>query len=395
MHEAMYAFVFSEFAHPHCPAVYFDVEQARVDWPDIMELMDFHGLTPLMSVRDSFSPELVKEFYATVYFSQEGPRTMHWMSAGTKCSATLAEFGALFDIAEVPFQPLSFLRIHVSKMMKHEDGIKHCYAESGSLHSPKVAFMSPFWHTIHAIFRNTINQKLGEKGEVRNYLVNLMFHVVSAKNRNRRLDILDYMWEEMKSVVLSKRVPVYAHFLQRLFAAKVPQVLLNNYPRVSPTLHRLPTADELRARMEDAPKPRSKRARRSSSEPQSAPASSAAAGPEKKKHGLKKILQKMNCFFCDFQEKGYQQYRKQKAYNKNQRLIMGQMNLPYPSSSDELPEHSWKSQNTYWFGDDASSLGPSWPGNAAGSSSAPAVEESASDDDAEFEEDGDEDADSE
>ena len=72
-----------------------------------------------------------------------------------------------------------------------------------------------------------------------------MFHVVSAKNRNRRLDILDYMWEEMKSVVLAKRVPVYAHFLQRLFAAKVPQMLLNNYPRVSPTLHRLPTVDEL------------------------------------------------------------------------------------------------------------------------------------------------------
>ena len=76
-------------------------------------------------------------------------------------------------------------------------------------------------------------------------------------------------------------------------------------------------------------------------------------------------------------------------------MIMGQMNLPYPSSSDELPEHSWKSQNTYWLGDDASTLGPSWPGNAAGSSSAPAAEESASDDDAEFDEDGDEDADSE
>ena len=148
--------------------------------------------------------------------------------------------------------------------------------------------------------------------------------------------------------------------------------------------------------MEEAPKPCGKRARRSSttSEPRSTPAPPADDVPEKKKHGLNKVLQRMNCFFCDFQDKGYKQYRKQKAYNRNQRLIMEQMNLPYPTSSDELPEASWKSQNTYWFGDDASSLGPSWPGNAAGSSSGPAVEESAPDDDDEFDED-DEDEDSE
>ena len=84
---------------------------------------------------------------------------------------------------------------------------------------------------------------------------------------------MDYMWEEMKAVVLSKRMPVYAHFLQRLFAAKVPQVLLNNYPRISPTLHRLPTTEELIAKLEEAPKPRSKRARCSSttSETRAAP----------------------------------------------------------------------------------------------------------------------------
>ena len=67
----MYEFILLEFAHPYCPAVYSDVEQARIDWPDVMEL------TPVVSVRDSFSPDLVKECFATVYFSQEGPRTMH------------------------------------------------------------------------------------------------------------------------------------------------------------------------------------------------------------------------------------------------------------------------------------------------------------------------------
>ena len=43
------------------------------------------------------------------------------MTASIKCEATLEEFGALFGIVEVPFQPLSFLRIHASKMMKSEE----------------------------------------------------------------------------------------------------------------------------------------------------------------------------------------------------------------------------------------------------------------------------------
>ena len=191
-------------------------------------------------------------------------------------------------------------------------------------------------------------------------------------------------------MLLAKRVLVYAHFLQRLFAAKVPQVLLNNYPRISPTLHRLPTAEELIAKLEEAPKPQCKRVRRSSttSETRTTTAPPAAAAPGKKKHGLKQVLQRMNCFFCDFQDKGY----KQKAYNRNQHVIMDQMGIPYPASSQELPEVSWKSQNTYWFGDDASSLGPTWPSNATESSSGPAAEDPAHDEEEEFD---DEDEDSE
>ena len=49
--------------------------------------------------------------------------------------------------------------------------------------------------------------------------------------------------------------------------------------------------------------------------------------------------------------------------------------LPYPESSDELTEAAYKSKNRYWFGDDASSLGPYWHGNVAASSSGPAAGE--------------------
>ena len=117
--------------------------------------------------------------------------------------------------------------------------------EIGLLHIPRVKYMSSFWHTIHNILRNAINQKFGEKGEVRKWMVNLMFHIVSSKERNRRLDIMDYMWQEMHSVVIYKKVPIYGPYLQRLFAAKVNPILLNTYSRISPSLHHLPSAAHL------------------------------------------------------------------------------------------------------------------------------------------------------
>ena len=56
---------------------------------------------------------------------------------------------------------------------------------------------------------------------------------------------------------------------------------------------------------------------------------------------------------------------------------MEALHLPVgPASSGELDEIKWKSENSYWIGDDATSLGQFWAGNRtkASSSHAPNVE---------------------
>ena len=62
---------------------------------------------------------------------------------------------------------------------------------------------------------------------------------------------------------------------------------------------------------------------------------------------------------------------------------MAKLELPCPESSEEVSEKTYKSKNTYWLGDDASSLGPYWLGNVDASSSgqAPDDGEAARDDD--------------
>ena len=42
---------------------------------------------------------------------------------------------------------------------------------------------------------------------------------------------------------------------------------------------------------------------------------------------------------------------------------------------EEVSENTYKSKNTYWLGDDASSLGPYWPGNGDASGSGQASDD--------------------
>ena len=97
---------------------------------------------------------------------------------------------------------------------------------------------------------------------------------------------------------------------------------------------------------------------------------------------------------CSSDLKDFKAYQKGKSYRPHQREIMKELKLPPgPDSSAELDETIWKSQNTYWLGDDASSLGQFWPANRneASSSQIPPNDEEADDDaeDEQYEEDED------
>jgi hypothetical protein len=190
-------------------------------------------------------------------------------------------------------------------------------------------------------------------------MINLLHHIMPSFWRKKKIDVLDYMWEEMHTVILDKRVPIYGPYLQQLINRKVPQIALNAYlPTLyTPVLHSLPS------RPPDAVIPtREQRASTAVPETQAEPP---------KKHGIVGAFKRMNCFFAEKQDKDFKIYHKQKSYNRNQRAIMKQLNFPEPSceSSEEVSENTYKSKNTYWFGDDASSLAPYWPGTQGESSS--------------------------
>ena len=153
----------------------------------------------------------------------------------------------------------------------------------GMLH----AFFTDFWYVTHTILRHTIHVKFGEKGLARGWMVNLLHHINLAKQLGKKLDVMDYMWNELKTTVRCNKVPIYGSYLQTLIDSKIPARLANNYlsvDSVTPATQVLTTAKKgaaVRSRSKRA-RPSSFQEEHSSSAYDSPPAASPVRAPESK-----------------------------------------------------------------------------------------------------------------
>jgi len=369
MHAAVFYQRVDAQKNAHVPTNYFNPEDVRSDWPDVMEVMDFHQISKLMVVGTPYSPDLLKQFFATVHFSTKPKRTMTWMCHDKVCVTTLAEFGALFGIDELPVAPC-YVRLHASSLIRAEDGIRHCYPPGIGLRGkiPKTVYMYPYWRVTHAILRNCLQCKFGEKGEVRERMVNCLHHIVDLFMRKKQIDILDYMWQEMRLVITRNKVPIYGPYLQTLFDTKLDQGVLKSYELYVPQLIAIPPPPP------DGP---------GYVPPFRAPSGGGVNDDgddevdPKKQNIIIQALKKMNCFFAEKKQSDFKSYHKQKTASRNQRAIMDKFGIAYEASSEEVSEKTYMakhaSEYTYWFGDDASSLAPFWKGDPGQSSSGPAA----------------------
>ena len=131
--------------------------------------------------------------------------------------------------------------------MTAKDGIRHCYPpNSGTKMIPKVRYFTDFWYVTHTILRHTIHIKFGEKGLARGWMVNLLNKLVPAKQAGKKLDVLDYMWNELKITVRLNKVPIYGSYIQTLIDSRISPQLARNYlgvDSITPKFQPLTKAD--------------------------------------------------------------------------------------------------------------------------------------------------------
>ncbi|KAK1662194.1 hypothetical protein QYE76_050353 [Lolium multiflorum] len=141
------------------------------------------GLKDIMKIQCDYSPELVKQFFATLAIKKDDDRTMEWMTGSTHCSATLRRFAGILGVP----------------------------AEGTASHLQSVA----------RFFRATICPSGGNNDALRGALVDLMHLSFKCardvdEERNYTLDVMDFIFHEIHDAMVSRTTIPYAPYIQLL-----------------------------------------------------------------------------------------------------------------------------------------------------------------------------------
>ncbi|KAK1667577.1 hypothetical protein QYE76_055736 [Lolium multiflorum] len=141
------------------------------------------SLQDLMKIKCDYSPELVKQFFATLAIKKDEDRTMEWMTGSTHCSANLRRFAA------------------------------------GKVGSTKG--LLPIYSQLLRFFRATISPHGGNNDALRGALVSLMhLSFRCARDSNGEcdytIDVMDYIFNEIHDAMVSRNTIPYAPYIQLL-----------------------------------------------------------------------------------------------------------------------------------------------------------------------------------
>jgi hypothetical protein len=149
------------------------------------------GLQDLMKIQCDYSPELVKQFFATLAIKKDAERTMEWMSGSTHCRATLRRFASILGLPEEGGR-----RLH-GPQKTDKNVLFDLYNSSGAVGTTKG--LLPIYGQLLHFFRATIAPSGGNNDALRGALVDLIhLSLKCARDANEErdfsLDIMDYIF---------------------------------------------------------------------------------------------------------------------------------------------------------------------------------------------------------
>ncbi|KAK1628329.1 hypothetical protein QYE76_002644 [Lolium multiflorum] len=171
------------------------------------------GLQDLMKIKCDYSPELVKQFFATLAFKTDEDRTMEWMTGSTHCSATLRRFAGILGVPAEGGR-----RLH-GPQKPDKDVLFDLYTSAGKVGSTKG--LLPIYSQLLRFFRATISPSGGNNDALRGALVSLMhLSFRCARDTNEdvdyTIDVMDYIFNEIHDAMVSRNTIPYAPYIQLL-----------------------------------------------------------------------------------------------------------------------------------------------------------------------------------
>jgi hypothetical protein len=297
------------------------------------------GLYPIMELNKYFNVGLIQQFYATVHFAQDEAKTFRWMTHETQLEANLASFGEALGYPHSPWADNNGWRSHDSSFALTKDVFAPLYIKGWGI-SGKSADLLPTWDIMLRVYRETIGTKGGNLDEIHTYEVDLLYNSLVKKGTGEKLDVMDYIYNEMWSCVMEKKLPIYVSYIMKLIEDTWRTT------REAPLIHFIPltiTAHEVKclrikthnAQIEDAP-----------------------PVVEKQPSWVSKLAHRMQQLFCltaAINHHQYQQHCEAKKSCIHQKSIMRALHVDVsPPGTEEniTPEPEWLSQHGIPLPDD-------------------------------------------
>ncbi|KAK1630548.1 hypothetical protein QYE76_004863, partial [Lolium multiflorum] len=189
------------------------------------------GLHDIMKIQCDFSPDLVKQFFATLAIRKDEEHTMEWMTGSTHCSATLRQFAGYLGV------PVDGGRQLHGPQQTDKNALVHLYTSAGKIGQAKG--LLPIYSQLLRFFRATICPSGGNNDALRGALVDLLHLSYKCardvnEERDYTLDVMDFIFHEIHDAMVSRTTIPYAPYIQLLINNSVAMVGedISGYPLV-------------------------------------------------------------------------------------------------------------------------------------------------------------------
>lgn len=205
-------------------AIDVDILAENDHFEDAIWVVGRMGLKDFMKIQCDYSPELVKQFFATLAIKTDEERTMEWMSGSTHCSATLHRFASILGVSIDEGR-----RLH-GPQQADKNALANLYTSEGRIGFTKGLLL--IYSQLLRFFRATICPSGGNNDAIRGVLVDLMHLSYKCARdgdevRDYTLDIMDFIFHEIRDAMVSRTTIPYAPYIQ---------LLINNSVSVSEDL---------------------------------------------------------------------------------------------------------------------------------------------------------------
>jgi hypothetical protein len=77
------------------------------------------------------------------------------------------------------------------------------------------SYLLPVYDILLCIYREVLNPKVGCVDQIYGYLVNLLYLTNQHRRTHLQLDVMDYLWEEFWTCIMTRKSPVFAPYFMR------------------------------------------------------------------------------------------------------------------------------------------------------------------------------------